>query len=122
MTFGAGQVAAERFGAAEVVDPRPHAVGTIRETLRRYPHIGKLLPAMGYYPEQVKDMEDSVRATDCDVVLVGTPFDLARRLDVDKPTLRVSYSIEDLPSEPGSPTLAETVITRLTERAGKKAS
>ena len=121
MSFGAGQVAAERFGAAEVVDPRPHAVGSIRETLDRYPHIGKLLPAMGYYAEQMEDMEASVRATDCDVVLVGTPFDLARRLDVDKPMLRVRYSIEDLPSEPGSPTLAETVIARLSERSAEKA-
>jgi predicted GTPase len=122
MSFGAGQVAAERFGAAEVVDPRPHAVGTIRETLDRYPHLGNLLPAMGYYPEQMEDMEASVRATDCDVVLVGTPFDLARQLNVDKPTLRVGYNIEDLPSEPGSPTLAETVIARLTERTDENTS
>jgi predicted GTPase len=119
MTFGAGQVAAERFGAAEIVDPRPHAVGSIRETLDRYPHIGKLLPAMGYYAEQMEDLEASVRAIDCDVVLVGTPFDLARRLDVDKPMLRVRYSIEDLPSEPGSLTLAETVIARLSERSAE---
>jgi predicted GTPase len=119
MTFGAGQVAAERFGAAEVVDPRPHAVGSIRETLDRYPHIGKLLPAMGYYAEQMEDLEASVRAVDCDVVLVGTPFDLARRLDVGKPMLRVRYSIEDLPSEPGAPTLAETVITRLAARSAE---
>jgi predicted GTPase len=116
MSFGAGQVAAEKFGAAEVVDPRPHAVGSLRETLDRYPHIGKLLPAMGYYQEQVADMEASVRATDCDLVLVGTPFDLARRLDVDKPTIRVSYAIEDVPDPPGSPTLAETVMTRLEAR------
>jgi predicted GTPase len=119
MSFGAGQVAAERFGAADVVDPRPHAVGSIRETLDRYPHIGKLLPAMGYYAEQMADLEASVRAADCDVVLVGTPFDLARRLDVGKPMLRVRYSIEDIPSEPGAPTLAETVMTRLAARSGE---
>ncbi|MHC5022543.1 MAG: GTPase [Planctomycetota bacterium] len=116
MSFGAGQVAAERFGAAEVVDPRPHAVGSIRETLERYPHVGKLLPAMGYYPEQVADMEASVRATDADLVLVGTPFDLGRRLNLDKQTLRVRYSIEDVPDTPDAPTLAQTVIARLAAR------
>ncbi len=117
MTFGAGQVAAETFGAAEIVDPRPHAVGSIRDTLKRYPDIGKLLPAMGYYREQVADLEASVRATDCDVVLVGTPFDLARSLDVDKPTVRVRYATEDVSVQPGAPTLAETVLSKLEQRA-----
>ena len=119
MSFGAGQVAAEQYGAAEVVDPRPHAVGSIRETLERYPHVGKALPAMGYYPDQIADLEQSIRNTDCDVVLVGTPFDLARKLDVEKPMLRVRYRSEDSPSEPGMPTLADTVLAQLTERADK---
>jgi predicted GTPase len=113
MDFGAGQVAAESLGAAEIVDPRAHAVGSIRETLEKYPHIGKLLPAMGYYPEQIADLEQSVRATDCDVVLVGTPFDLSQQLDIDKPVLRVLYAIEDSPAAPGAATLAETVIASL---------
>lgn len=113
MSFGAGQVAAEQFGAAEIVDPRPCAVGSIRETLQKYDHIGKLLPAMGYYPEQVAELEASVRATDCDVVLVGTPFDLSRKLNVDKPTVRVLYAIEDVPETPGAPTLAQVVSDRL---------
>ena len=115
MTFGAGQVAAEQFGAAEIVDPRPHAKGSIRATLEKYPHIGKLLPAMGYYPEQIKDLEDSVRATDCDLVLVGTPFDLARKLDVSAPMLRVRYEVEDT-SAPDAGTLAESVLTQLGAR------
>ncbi len=110
MPFGAARVAAERYGAAEIVDPAPHAVGSILETLRQYPHIAKVLPAMGYYPQQIADLEQSVRATECDLILVGTPFDLARRLDVDKPTLRVRYGIEDLP--PG-PRLADTVLSLL---------
>jgi len=99
MTFGAAQVAAETFGAAEVVDPRPHAVRSIKDTLTKYSHVGKLLPAMGYFPEQIKDLEDSINATDCDVVLVGTPFDLAAHLKIDKPALRVSYALEALPGE-----------------------
>lgn len=119
MSFGAGQVAAEQYGAAEVVDPRPHAVGSIRQTFDRYPHIGLALPAMGYYPDQIADLERSIRATPCDVVLVGTPFDLARKLDVDKSMLRVRYRSEDSPPEPGVPTLADAVLARLTERAGK---
>lgn len=94
MTFGAAQVAAERFGAAEVVDPRPNAVRSIRDTLDKYPHVGKLLPAMGYFPEQIADLEESIRKTDCDTVLVGTPFDLASNLTIDKPALRVRYDLE----------------------------
>jgi predicted GTPase len=117
MTFGAGQVAAEQYGAAEIVDPRPHATGSILATLEKYPHIGKLLPAMGYYPEQIKDLEDSVRATDCDLVLVGTPFDLARKMDPGKPMLRVRYEIEDAPGGKTG-TLAEDVLARLGAREG----
>lgn len=117
MTFGAGQVAAQQYGAAEIVDPRPTAAGSIKATFEQYPHIGRLLPAMGYYPEQVADLEDSIRATDCDLVLVGTPFDLARKLNVDKPMMRVRYEIEDIPDSAGSPTLADTVLARLAECA-----
>ncbi len=113
MTFGAGHVAAERFGAAEIVDPRPHAVGSIRQTLDRYPHIGRLLPAMGYYPEQIADLEASIRATDCDVVLVGTPFDLASHLDTGRPAIRVRYSAQDDPAN--DTTLARTVLDMLVE-------
>lgn len=113
MHFGAGRVAAERFGASEIVDPRPSAVGSIRETLEKFPQIGELLPAMGYYPEQIADLEASVRATECDVVLVGTPFNLARDLRIDKPAVRVRYEIEDAPNRPGLPTLKQAVLDRL---------
>ncbi len=119
MSFGAGQVAADRYGAAEVVDPRPHAVGSILETLKKYPHIGRALPAMGYYPDQIADLEQTIHATDCDVVLVGTPFDLAQRLRSDKPMLRVRYVTEESQSEPGAPTLADAVLDRLTKLAAK---
>ncbi len=113
MSFGAGQVAAEKAGAREVVDPRPHAVGSIRDTLAKYPQIGPLLPAMGYFPEQIADLEASVRATPCDAVLVGTPFDLARKLRIDKPAVRVRYDVEDAPRRPGEPTLRHAVLERL---------
>ena len=106
MAFGAGQVAAERFGAAEVVDPRPTAVRSIRETLDKWPHVGKLLPAMGYFPEQIADLEESIRKTDCDTVVVGTPFDLASNLKIDKPAIRVRY---ELASVDGAPDLAEII-------------
>jgi predicted GTPase len=111
MSFGAGQIAAREHEAAEIVDPRPHAVGSIRRTLEQFPHIGALLPAMGYYPEQIADLEASIRATDCDLVLVGTPFDLAGKLWVDKPTLRVRYEARD--AEGSGPSLAEHVLGRL---------
>ncbi len=107
MTFGAAQVAAETFGAAEVVDPRPHAVRSIRATLDKYPHIGKLLPAMGYFPEQIADLQATIKATDCDVVLVGTPFDLAKHVKLDKPALRVTYALEELE---GQPSLADAIL------------
>lgn len=112
MSFGAAAVAAERFGAAEVVDPRPHAVRSIRATLEAHPHVGPALPAMGYYPEQVADLEESLRATDCDVVLVGTPFDLARRLDLHVPAVRVRYELEPLEGGEVLARLVRTVTKR----------
>ena len=116
MSFGAALVAAQRFGAAEVVDPRPHAVGSIKDTLEKYPHIGKLLPATGYWPEQIADLdaglEASARATGCDLVLVGTPFDLASQLHIDKPALRVRYSLEPLEEEPSLPDLILKAVKR----------
>lgn len=116
MSFGAAQVAAEKFGAACVVDPRPHAVGSIRDTLTKYPQVGPLLPAMGYYPAQIADLEASVRATACDLVLVGTPFDLASKLKIDKPAVRVRYEIENVARDAGTPTLESAVLERLANR------
>jgi predicted GTPase len=115
MTFGAGRVAAEKYGAASIVEPRPHAVGSIRETYEKYPHMTELLPAMGYFPEQIADLEATIRATACDVVLVGTPFDITRKLRIDKPSVRVRYATED--ADPGA-SLAETVLARLGQRIG----
>lgn len=94
MKYGAGIVAARQYGAAEIVDPRPYAVGEIAQTFRRYPHIGTLLPAMGYGERQRRDLEATINAADCDLVLIGTPIDLARILRIEKPALRVTYELD----------------------------
>jgi predicted GTPase len=103
MAYGAGWVAARRFGAAEIVDPRPYAVGTIRATYAKYPTTGTVLPAMGYGEHQVKELEQTINAADVDLVLVGTPIDLGRVLKINKPVQRVRYELQEI----GQPTLAE---------------
>jgi predicted GTPase len=95
MQYGAGTVAAKKWGAAECVDPRPWAVGEIAETFEKYPDVGALLPAMGYGERQMKDLEATIAAAECDLVLVGTPIDLARIITIDKPHMRVSYDLEE---------------------------
>lgn len=96
MEYGAGTIAAKRFGAAEIVDPRPYAVGSIRETFEDYPHLGTVLPAMGYTDRQIKELEETINASDCDVVVSGTPIDLRRILKVDKPVVRVRYELLEI--------------------------
>jgi predicted GTPase len=91
MAFGAGVMAARENAAAEIVDPRPWAVGEIAETFRQYPETGALLPAMGYGDRQVRDLEATVNAVDCDLVLVATPIDLTRLIDIGKPHMRIRY-------------------------------
>ena len=105
MKFGAGIVAAEKFGATEVVDPRPWITGTIAETFESYPDIGKLLPAMGYGEQQIKDLEVTINAADCDLVIIGTPIDLRRLLHIEKPSVRVTYNLK----ETGIPTVANVM-------------
>jgi len=105
MPYGAGVVAARQCGAAELVDPRPYAVGSIRSTYDRYRHLTNLLPAMGYSAMQRHELEETIRRTPCDVVLIATPIDLARVIKVDKPNFRVTYEVEEL-TRPG---LAETL-------------
>jgi predicted GTPase len=91
MAFGAGVLAARESGAAELVDPRPWAVGEIAETYRQYPDTGALLPAMGYGEAQIRDLEATVNAADCDLVLVATPIDLTRLVHIGKPHMRIAY-------------------------------
>ncbi len=101
MKIGAGVVAATKYGAAEFVDPRPYLVGKLKETFETYPEIGIVLPAMGYGEEQLRDLEATINATDCDAVVIGTPIDLARIIDIDKPNTRVYYDLQEI----GSPDL-----------------
>jgi predicted GTPase len=103
MRYGAGVVAAQQYGASELVDPRPYAVGSIRETFEKYPHLTHLLPAMGYSARQRKELEETINRTPCDVVLVATPVNLGLILEIDKPYVRVSYEVE----ETGPPLLTE---------------
>lgn len=105
MTYGAGIVAAEKFGASEVVDPRPWTVGSITETFQKYPDTGPLLPAMGYGEKQMRDLEATIAATDCDVVIIGTPIDLRRVIRINKPSVRVTYELQEI----GRPNLQDVL-------------
>jgi predicted GTPase len=96
MQFGAGTVAAMRYGASELIDPRPYAIGTIKATYEKYPEIGVLLPAMGYGEKQMKDLEATINKTPCDVVVIGTPIDLKRIIKIRKPAVRVSYELQEI--------------------------
>jgi len=109
MAFGAGTLAAEKYGAEETVDPRPYAVGSIAETLKKYPHIGNLLPAMGYGHLQIEELKETIHRIPCDVVIIGTPVDLRKIIQINKPTDRVRYTLQ----ETSTPTLKELLETRL---------
>ena len=96
MKIGAGTVAAQKFGAAEIIDPREYAVGKLAETYRIYPNIGNLLPAMGYSEQQLKDLEATINKVDCDAVVIGTPIDLNRIVKINKPNTRVYYDLQEI--------------------------
>ena len=112
MSSGAGMIAAQQYGAAHVVDPRPYAVGTIAQAFQSYPHIGPVLPAMGYSRDQIGDLEASINRTPCDLVLFATPIQLPRILSIDRPTLRVRYEYRDH----GEPTLEDALHARMGNR------
>jgi predicted GTPase len=105
MTFGAGTTIARKYGAGTIVDPRPYAVGSLAETYRTYPRIGALLPAMGYSAAQVADLAATIAQVPCDVVVIGTPIDLTRLMQIDKPTLRVRYELQEI----GRPDLGDVL-------------
>lgn len=105
MKYGAGTVAAKKFGASEIIDPRPWIFGTITKTFEKYPEIGILLPAMGYGGRQIKDLEQTINAVDCDLVVIGTPIDLRRIITINKPSVRVTYNLEEI----GSPNLEDAL-------------
>jgi len=108
MRYGAGAIAARKFGAAEVVDPREYAVGSIRDTFARYPHLSAVLPAMGYGDQQIRELEATINATPCDVVLVATPVDLRRVARLEVPALRVGYELQEI----GRPNLEDVLRPR----------
>ena len=114
MAYGAGYIAASQFGAARIVDPREYAAGTIEEVYTMYPHIGPVLPAMGYSPGQIEDLADTINRAECDLVVFATPIHLTRVLAINKPVLRVRYEYRDH----GLPTLEECLLQRLEERIG----
>jgi predicted GTPase len=103
MKFGAGTIAAQKFGAKELVDPRKYAVKSISETYAKYPDIGVLLPAMGYGDEQIKDLETTINKVPCDAVIIGTPIDLRRIVNIKKPTARITYDLQEI----GKPDLTD---------------
>jgi predicted GTPase len=109
MAYGAGAVAARRYGAAAIIDPRPYAVGSIAETFAKYPTTGPVLPAMGYGEDQIRELEETINATPCDLVIIGTPIDLRRIIDIKPPADRVRYELQVI----GRPTLAEILRNRL---------
>jgi predicted GTPase len=108
MSYGAAVLAAKQNGAAELVDPRPFAVGSIKQTFAKYPHVTELLPAMGYGRKQMEELRETIARSDADLVLIGTPIDLRRVIELDKPALRVTYRLQEL----GEPTLAEILAER----------
>jgi predicted GTPase len=103
MAYGAGWVAARRFGASEIVDPRPYAVGSILKTYKKYPTTGSVLPAMGYGDQQTAELEETINQADVDLVIIGTPIDLTRVININKPTQRVRYELQEI----GQPTLMD---------------
>ena len=112
MKFGAGVVAAQKFGAKEIIDPRPYAVGTIKDTYTKYPEIGTLLPAMGYGKKQIQELEDTINAVDCDIVIIGTPIDLSRIIKINKKSVRVKYDLQEI----GRPNLDEILSQKIKDR------
>ena len=112
MAFGAGTVAARYAGASEIIDPRPWAVGSIAEVYERFPHIGHVLPAMGYGDEQLRELEETINAIPCDVVVTGTPIDLGRLIDSRHPILHATYSLREI-GEPTLEELLEPVLHRI---------
>ncbi|MCL1991734.1 MAG: cyclic 2,3-diphosphoglycerate synthase [Spirochaetes bacterium] len=115
MKIGAGIVAARRFGASEIIDPRPFVVGRLEETFKTYPDIGTLLPAMGYGEQQMKDLSATIDRTDCDSVIIATPIDLTRVVKINKPCTRVEYSLQEI----GQPTMDDILTDFIREKLGK---
>jgi predicted GTPase len=118
MQFGAGTIAAKMFGARAIIDPRPYAVGSIAATYAKYPRTGTVLPAMGYGAEQVRDLETTINAVPCDTVVIGTPIDLRRVLTIARPSVRVSYALEEV-TTPDIPAVLDGFLKRTRRSSGR---
>jgi len=105
MKYGAGLVAAQKFGAGEIIDPRPYAKGSLLSTYKKFNHLDNILPAMGYGAKQMKELEESINATPVDLVIIGTPIDLTRVIKINKPALRVQYELQEI----GKPDLEDVL-------------
>jgi len=112
MAYGAGTIAAERLGAGEIIDPHPYAVGSITEAYKTYGHLGAVLPALGYGKEQIRELEQTINKTPCDIVLIGTPIDLRRVLNINKPAVRAKYELQEI----GTPTLEDILKERFPQK------
>lgn len=112
MPYGAGVIVAKKLGASELVDPRPYAVGSIVAAFKKFPHLGPLLPALGYGKEQIQELQETINTTPCDIVVIGTPIDLRRILKINKPAVRAKYELQEL----GSPTLEDILNKRFSKR------
>ena len=115
MPYGAAAILAQKLGAAEIVDPKPYAVGSIKEAYKKYTHLGAILPALGYGGKQIAELKETIDKTPCDVVVIGTPIDLRRVMTINKPTVRVKYELKVL-----GPVSLEQILTELIQRTGKK--
>jgi len=105
MPYGAGIIAAQKYGAREIIDPRPYAKGSIKQTFAKYPHIGSLLPAMGYSETQIKELAATINSIPYETLIIATPIDLRRLISIDKPSCRVKYELEEI----GSPKLDDVL-------------
>jgi len=112
MTYGAGTIVAKRLGAKEIVDPRPYAVGSIRDTFKKYTHLSALLPAMGYGEKQIDELEKTMNATPCDLVIIGTPVDLRRLLSLNKPAVKAKYELQEV----SKPNIEEILRSRFLKK------
>ena len=111
MKIGAGTVAAQKFGVSEIIDPRPYLIGKLKETFEIYPEIGTILPAMGYGEEQLRDLEATINACDCEAVVIGTPIDLNRVIKINKPSTRVFYDLQSI-GEPSFESVIEEFLIK----------
>jgi predicted GTPase len=116
MAYGSGIIAAQRYGAAEIVDPRPFARGSLIQTFAHYPWVGRALPAMGYSDEQLEDLAATINGAACDTLIVATPVDLARMISLPKPFCRVRYDLEEI-SHPDLAEIVSCFVQRYVERS-----